>query len=86
MKISEPSSIPYDEINDFPSTRQLGYHKIREDFRNKIDKKSPLWSKSLDYESGNYEKRTNFDIDIENTTSYSTSTFVYDKINAKRNI
>ena len=81
LKLSEPSSLSYDEIKKFTKNPS---HKIGADFRNKISKKSPLWSKSLDYESErNYETRTNFDTNIESTSLYSTSTFIYDKVNAK---
>ena len=84
LKISEPSSLPYDEIIDLPSSLQMGRHKIRPDFRDKINKKSPLYSKGLDYEKGNIESRTNFETTKYSIKDYSiTSSIIYDSINAK---
>ena len=84
LKISEPSSLPYDEIIDLPSSLQIGRHKIRPDFRDKIDKKGPLYSKGLDYEKGNIESRTNFETTKYSIKDYSiTSSIIYDSINAK---
>ncbi len=73
-------SLSYTQISEYSSSKDNP--SVGDDFRTQLTS-SVLYSKSLNYKNGNYEKRTNYNPRPKSTVDYSlTGSIPYDKINA----